>query len=76
MPGMLLASWPVPDPPGTSSNGDSEPASSSDDSSVTPRCKITIVRFEDIQGREQIKEERSNTLKKYIKLNEREGERE
>lgn len=35
---MLFASWPVPDtPPGTSSNGDSDPASSSDDSSVTPR---------------------------------------
>lgn len=38
IPGMLFASWPVPDiPPGTSSKGDSDPASSSDDSSATPR---------------------------------------
>lgn len=37
IPGMLFASCPVPDPPGTSSKGDSDPASSSDDSSVTPR---------------------------------------
>lgn len=37
IPGMLFASCPVPDPPGTSSKGDSDPASSSDDSSATPR---------------------------------------
>lgn len=37
IPGMLFGSCPVPDPPGTSSKGDSDPASSSDDSSATPR---------------------------------------
>lgn len=43
MPGILFASCPVPDPPGTSSKGDSEPASSSDDSSVTPCCNFNVV---------------------------------
>lgn len=37
IPGILFASCPAPDPLGTSSKGDSEPASSSDDSSATPR---------------------------------------
>ena len=45
IPGKLFASWPVPVPPGTSSNGDSEPTSSSDDSSATPRYKTFAMKL-------------------------------
>lgn len=49
IPGILFASCPAPDPPGTSSNGDSEPASSSDDSSATPRYNFDILYSDSYQ---------------------------
>lgn len=49
IPGRLFTSCPAPDPPGTSSNGDSEPASSSDDSSATPRYNFDIVHSDSYQ---------------------------
>ena len=40
-PCKLLVSWPDTDPPETSSDEDSEPISSRDDSSATPLCSLT-----------------------------------
>lgn len=62
---MLFASWPAPDtPPGTSSKGDSDPASSSDDSSVTPRYIYKILLVRKISQRRKI-EHTANI--KYLK---------